>query len=69
MKKVLSVAMAAVMVVSMAGCGSSNKPAETTAAPAASTEKTEETTAAETKEAASTGEVTTIEFFQIITRR
>lgn len=65
MKKVLSAAMAAVMVVSMAGCGSSNKPAETTAAPAASTEKTEETTAAETKEAASTGEVTTIEFFQM----
>ena len=65
MKKVLSVAMAALMVVSMAGCGSSNKPAETTAAPAASTEKTEETTAAETKEATSTGEVTTIEFFQM----
>ncbi len=66
MKKVLSAAMAAVMVVSMAGCGSAGKTAETTtAAPAAATEKTEETTAADTKEAASSGEVTTIEFFQM----
>ncbi|MFR5601009.1 MAG: BMP family ABC transporter substrate-binding protein [Lachnospiraceae bacterium] len=54
MKKLVSIALSAVMVLSLAGCGS--KPAETTAAATAAVESgAEATTAAETEAAATEG--------------
>ena len=54
MKKVLSAAMATMMVLSLAACGGS-KPAETTAAPAPAASEARTETPAETKADAPAG--------------